>query len=47
MLEVSEPIIYHEVNKLRQQKNFQDRNKYPGPEDLPVPPPVIVKPVQP
>jgi DNA primase len=34
------------VNKLRQQKSFQDRNKYPGPEDLPVPPPVIIKPVQ-
>lgn len=47
VLEVSEPILYHEVNKLRQQKNFQDRNKYPGPEDLPVPPPVIEKPVQP
>ncbi len=46
VLEVSEPILYHEVNKLRQQKNFQDRNKYPGPEDLPVPPPVIAKPVQ-
>jgi DNA primase len=46
VLEVSEAIIYHEVNKLRQQKSFQDRNKYPGPEDLPVPPPVIVKPVQ-
>ncbi|MEI6049137.1 MAG: DNA primase [Bacteroidota bacterium] len=46
VLEVAEPILYHEVNKLRQQKNFQDRNKYPGPEDLPVPPPVIVKPVQ-
>jgi len=46
VLEVSEPILYHEVNKLRQHKNFQDRNKYPGPEDLPVPPPVIVKPVQ-
>jgi DNA primase len=46
VLEVSEPILYHEVNKLRQQKSFQDRNKYPGPEDLPVPPPVIVKPVQ-
>ncbi|TAL76378.1 MAG: DNA primase [Bacteroidetes bacterium] len=46
VLEVSEPILYHEVNKLRQQKNFQDRNKYPGPEDLPVPPPVIVKPVR-
>ena len=46
VLEVTEPILYHEVNKLRQQKSFQDRNKYPGPEDLPVPPPVIVKPVQ-
>jgi DNA primase len=46
VLEVSEPILYHEVNKLRQQKSFQDRNKYPGPEDLPVPPPLIVKPVQ-
>ncbi|MDO9580765.1 MAG: DNA primase [Bacteroidales bacterium] len=46
VLEVSEPILYHEVNKLRQQKNFQDRNKYPGPEDLPVPPPVTIKPVQ-
>ena len=46
VLEVTEPILYHEVNKLRQQKSFQDRNKYPGPEDFPVPPPVIVKPVQ-
>jgi DNA primase len=46
VLEVSEPILYHEVNKLRQQKTFQDRNKYPGPEDLPVLPPVIVKPAQ-
>ncbi|MCX6322539.1 MAG: DNA primase [Bacteroidia bacterium] len=46
VLEVSEPILYHEVNKLRQQKSFQDRNKYPGPEDLPVPPPVIIKPLQ-
>src|SRR5512133_1841625 len=43
VLEVSEPILYHEVNKLRHQKNFQDRNKYPGPEDLPVPPPVLIK----
>jgi DNA primase len=31
---------------MRQQRTFQDRNKYPGPEDLPVPPPVIAKPVQ-
>jgi len=46
VLEVGEPILYHEVDKLRHQKSFQDRNKYPGPEDLPVPPPVIVKPVQ-
>ena len=46
VLEVSEPILYNEVNKLRHQKSFQDRNKYPGPEDLPVPPPAIVKPVQ-
>jgi DNA primase len=46
VLEVSEPILYHEVNKLRQQKTFQDRNKYPGPEDLPVLPPIIIKPVQ-
>lgn len=42
-LEVAEPILYQEVNKLRTHKNFQDRNKYPGPEDLPVPPPVIIK----
>src|SRR5512140_603268 len=46
VLEVSEPILYHEVNKLRHQKNFQDRNKYPGLEDLPVPPIVISKPTQ-
>jgi DNA primase len=37
LMEVSEPVLYNEVNKLRQQKSFQDRNKYPGPEDLPVP----------
>jgi DNA primase len=46
LLEVSEPILYHEVNKLRQQKSFQDRNKYPAAEDLPIPPPIIVKPVR-
>jgi len=46
LLEVPEPILYNEVNKLQHQKNFQDRNKYPGPEDLPVPPPALVKPVQ-
>ncbi|MGB8492320.1 MAG: DNA primase [Bacteroidales bacterium] len=46
ILEVSEQILYHEVNKLRQQRSFQERNKYPGVEDLPAPPPPgIVKPV--
>ncbi len=45
VLEISEPILYNEVNKLRHQKNFQDRNKYPTPEDLPVPPSQIIKPV--
>jgi DNA primase len=35
-MEVPEAVLYNEVNKLRQQKTFQDRNKYPGPEDLPV-----------
>jgi DNA primase len=34
-LEVPEAVLYNEVNKLRSQKTFQDRNKYPGPEDLP------------
>jgi DNA primase len=48
VLEVPEPVLYHEVNKLQRQKSFQDRNKYPGPEDLPViPPPVISKQVKP
>lgn len=36
-MEVPEPVLYNEVNKLRQQKSFQDRNKYPGPEDIPIP----------
>ncbi len=47
VLEVPEPVLYHEVNKLMQQKSFTERNKYPGLEDLPVPPPEIVKPVRP
>ena len=46
VLEVAEPILYNEVNKLRGQKNFQDRNKYPGPEDLPVKPQQIIKQVK-
>lgn len=45
VMEVSEEILYHEVNKLRQQKSFQERNRYPGLEDLPVPPVQAVKPV--
>lgn len=44
VLEVTEPVLYHEVNKLRQQQSFRERNKYPGPEVLPVPPPVVVRP---
>jgi DNA primase len=47
VLEVPEPVLYHEVNKLRQQKSFQERNKYPGPEDLPIPPVETVKQVRP
>ena len=45
-LEITEAVLYHEVNKMRQQRSFQDRNKYPGPEDLPVLPPVIQKQVR-
>lgn len=45
-MEVPEAVLYHEVNKMRQQKTFQDRNKYPGPEDLPVPPPAVSRPVR-
>lgn len=45
-LEIPEAVLYHEVNKMRQERTFQDRNKYPGPEDLPVPPPVITRPVR-
>lgn len=46
-LDVQEPVIYSEVNKLRRQKSFQDRNTYPKMEDLPVPPPIIEKQVKP
>jgi len=45
-MEVPEAVLYHEVNKMRQQRSFQDRNKYPGPEDLPVPPPIISRPLK-
>jgi DNA primase len=44
-LGIQESILYHEVNKMRQERSFQDRNRYPGPDDLPVPPPVITKQV--
>ena len=47
LMEVPEPILYHEVNKLRQNKSFQDRNRYPAAGDLPIPPVQIVKPVIP
>jgi DNA primase len=47
LLEVTEPILYQEVNKLLRQKSFQDRNKYPAAEDLPIPPPVQIKPLKP
>lgn len=46
VLDVAEPILYNEVNKLRAQKNFQDRNKYPGPEDLPVKPQPLIRQVK-
>ncbi len=46
LLEVAEPVLYQEVNKIRRQKSFQDRDKYPGPEDLPVPPLVTQKQLQ-
>lgn len=46
-LEVAEPVIYNEVNKLLRQKSFKDRNEYPRIEDLPVIPQVVVKQVQP
>jgi DNA primase len=45
-MEISEAVLYYEVNKMRQQRSFQDRNRYPGPEDLPVPPPVITKTIK-
>lgn len=44
-MEVPEPVLYNEVNRIMQQKTFQDRNKYPSPEDLPVPKVSQVKPV--
>jgi DNA primase len=49
LLEMSEAVLYNEVNKLLRQKGFQDRNRYPVPGDLPEPkalvPPKPVVPV--
>ena len=36
ILDVSEQLLYNEVNKLQAQKNFKDRNNYPAPADLPI-----------
>lgn len=46
ILEVAESILYQEVSKLRQQSSFRDRNKYPGPEDLPEPLPAVPKQIK-
>lgn len=47
VLEVAEPVLYHEVDKIRRQKSFQGRDKYPGLQDLPVPPPQKVVTIKP
>jgi DNA primase len=43
LMEVPESVLYNEVARLMRQKSFQDRNKYPGFEDLPVPKAVTQK----
>ncbi len=35
LLNVAEQVIYSEVNKLMRDRAFHDRNRYPGPADLP------------
>jgi DNA primase len=45
-MQIPEGVLYHEVNKILQQRSFQDKNRYPGPEDLPVPPPVIPRAIK-
>jgi DNA primase len=45
LMEVPEDVLYNEVTKLLRKKSFQDRNKYPGPEDIPVQRISPVKPV--
>lgn len=42
-MEMPEEILYQEVGKLRQQKTFQDRNKYPDRQDLPTTPKLVQK----
>lgn len=41
LLDIPEEILYNEVNRLRRQKIFQDKGKYPDPKYLPVSPPEI------
>lgn len=41
LLDIPEEILYNEVNRLRRQKVFQDKNKYPDSKFLPVSPPEI------
>ncbi len=41
LLDIPEEILYNEVNRLRRQKIFQDRGKYPDSKFLPVSPPEI------
>ncbi|MCD4770739.1 MAG: DNA primase, partial [Bacteroidales bacterium] len=35
LMNLPEQVLYNEVNKLRRDKAFRDRNRYPGPADLP------------
>lgn len=35
LMDLSEQVLYNEVNKLRRDKVFRDRNRYPGTADLP------------
>jgi len=36
-MEISEQVLYNEVNKIRRDKTFQNRNRYPSQADLPQP----------
>jgi DNA primase len=40
---LQEAILYNEVNKMMQQRSFQDRNRFPDPRDLPIPPMLVTK----